>query len=98
MQANKSYRVYYEDGLFVPFEPVSIPKGSQAVVTILDFLGDYTEGSAESNALHPLISGDSPAILRKASPSKSAVGLWDGEITIPEDFNEPLEDLKEYMI
>jgi len=97
MQAIKSYRVYYDGGLFVPLESVSIPKGSQAVVTILDFLGDYTEISVESNVLHPLISGDSPAILRKADPSKSAVGLWDGEITIPEDFNEPLEDLKEYM-
>jgi len=35
MQAVKAY--YYE-GAFVPFEPVVIPKGSHAIVTILDFV------------------------------------------------------------
>ena len=34
MQAVKAY---YSDGIFVPFEPVVIPKGSHAIVTILDF-------------------------------------------------------------
>jgi len=34
MQAIKAY---YEDGKFVPFQPVKIPKGSHAIVTILDF-------------------------------------------------------------
>ena len=34
MQAVKAY---YDEGIFVPFEPVVIPKGSHAIVTILDF-------------------------------------------------------------
>ena len=34
MQAIKAY---YEDGKFIPFQPVKIPKGSHAIVTILDF-------------------------------------------------------------
>jgi len=34
MQAVKAY---YNEGTFVPFEPVVIPKGSHAIVTILDF-------------------------------------------------------------
>jgi predicted DNA-binding antitoxin AbrB/MazE fold protein len=34
MQAVKAY---YNEGMFVPFEPVAIPKGSHAIVTILDF-------------------------------------------------------------
>jgi len=37
MQAVKAYRAYYNDGLFVPYEQVVIPKGSQAIVTIIDF-------------------------------------------------------------
>jgi len=37
MQAVKAYRAYYDEGLFVPYEPVVMPKGSQAIVTILDF-------------------------------------------------------------
>ena len=34
MQAIKAY---YEDGKFIPFQPVKIPKGSHAIITILDF-------------------------------------------------------------
>ena len=34
MQAIKAY---YDEGKFIPFEPVRIPKGSHAIVTILDF-------------------------------------------------------------
>ncbi|MCL2386055.1 MAG: antitoxin family protein [Defluviitaleaceae bacterium] len=35
MQAIKAY---YDEGAFIPFEPVVIPKGSHAIVTILDFV------------------------------------------------------------
>jgi len=34
MQAIKAY---YNEGTFIPFEPVVIPKGSHAIITILDF-------------------------------------------------------------
>ena len=34
MQAIKAY---YDDGKFIPCEPVKIPKGSHAIITILDF-------------------------------------------------------------
>ena len=34
MQAVKAY---YEDGKFIPFQPVRVPKGSHAIITILDF-------------------------------------------------------------
>jgi len=33
MQAVKAY---YDEGKFVPLQPIQIPKGSQAIVTILD--------------------------------------------------------------
>jgi predicted DNA-binding antitoxin AbrB/MazE fold protein len=35
MQAIKAY---YNEGAFIPFEPIAIPKGSHAIVTILDFV------------------------------------------------------------
>jgi hypothetical protein len=28
---------------------------------------------------------------------KRKLGVWEGKYSIPEDFNEPLDDLKEYM-
>ena len=34
MQAIKAY---YDEGAFVPFESIEIPKGSHAIITILDF-------------------------------------------------------------
>ena len=33
----QAVRAYYDEGKFVPMQPVRIPKGSQAIVTILDF-------------------------------------------------------------
>ena len=34
MQAIKAY---YDEGKFIPYEPVKIPRGSHVIVTILDF-------------------------------------------------------------
>ena len=33
----QTIKSYYDDGKFVPFEPVSIPKGSHVIITVLDF-------------------------------------------------------------
>ena len=95
MQAVKTYRAYYDDGIFIPYEPVTIPKGCQVVVTVLDFLLEDAQEPNEQQLL--AVNDKSPAIVRQADPSKSALGLWEGETIIPDDFNAPLDDLKEYM-
>ncbi|MCL1883472.1 MAG: DUF104 domain-containing protein [Defluviitaleaceae bacterium] len=95
MQAVKAYRAYYDDGLFIPYEPVAIPKGCQVVVTVLDFLAEGELKPKEQISQTDFYS--SPIIMQKADPSKSALGLWEGEVAVPDDFNAPLEDLKEYM-
>jgi len=42
--------------------------------------------------------GSNPRILREPDPSKSiALGSWEGEVTIPDDFDEPLDEMKEYI-
>ncbi|MCL2204863.1 MAG: DUF104 domain-containing protein [Defluviitaleaceae bacterium] len=46
MQVVKSYRAYYDEGIFIPYEPVTVPKGSQAVITILDFAFDAARDTA----------------------------------------------------
>lgn len=39
-----------------------------------------------------------PRILREYDPSNpSILGLFEGMAKIPDDFKEPLEDMKEYM-
>ena len=95
MQAVKSYRAYYNDGFFIPYEPVTIPKGCQVVVTVLDFLTEGLQKPSEQNFQTAIY--NTPVIIQEADPSKSALGLWEGETTIPDDFNAPLEDLQEYM-
>jgi len=49
MQAVKAY---YNGDTFIPFKPVKIPKGSHAIVTILDF--SISEGQLQNNT------GDAP--------------------------------------
>jgi predicted DNA-binding antitoxin AbrB/MazE fold protein len=95
MQAVKAYRAYYDDGLFIPYEPVTIPKGCQVVVTVLDFLAEDVQEADEQNICAN--SHNAAIIMQEADPSKSMLGLWEGEVTVPDDFNAPLEDLKEYM-
>ncbi|MCL2198575.1 MAG: hypothetical protein FWB80_06605 [Defluviitaleaceae bacterium] len=51
MQSVKAYRIYYDGSVFVPHEPVVIPKGSQAVATILDFpMGDVHDDGKLNDA------------------------------------------------
>jgi len=42
---------YYEEGKFVPFQPVKIPKGSHAIITILDFSMSETQATDDSNTV-----------------------------------------------
>jgi len=51
MQAVKAY---YDDGKFVPFQPVIIPKGSQAIVTILDSTFDTRSNESRIEWLNRL--------------------------------------------
>ena len=48
MQAIKAY---YDEGKFVPFKPIKIPKGSHAIVTILDFPIDEGQHTIEEGTV-----------------------------------------------
>lgn len=43
-------KAYYDEGKFVPFEPVRIPKGSHVIVTILDFPMEEVSPAGEESA------------------------------------------------
>ncbi|MCL2421616.1 MAG: DUF2281 domain-containing protein [Defluviitaleaceae bacterium] len=83
MQAVKSYRAYYDEGSFVPYEPVTIPKGSQAIITILDF------PISSTRKFEPT--------LTKKRPLSELRGFLKGKVWMADDFNDPLEEMKEYM-
>ena len=41
-------RAYYSDGRFIPFEPLDIPEGSKAIITVLDFPVERIDDSLEN--------------------------------------------------
>jgi len=41
----QAYRAYFDEGKFVPVEPVRIEEGSQAIVTVLDFPIEATKSN-----------------------------------------------------
>ena len=45
----QSVSAYYDEGKFVPIQPVNIPEGSQAIITILDY---YTGKVISGDASH----------------------------------------------
>ena len=94
MQAH-AYEGYVEGGQFYPRDiPITLVGRFRAVLTVLD-VPAQTDKSNEQN-FHPT-PHNSHAVIRGADPSRSALGLWEGDTIIPDDFNAPLEDLKEYM-
>jgi hypothetical protein len=76
-------RAIYDGVNFTPQQPISVCGQHEVIITFV-------------KPLDP--SEKAPQFLREPNPNKETVlGLWEGEIKIPEDFNEPLDDLKEYM-
>ena len=45
----QAVRAYYDEGKFIPMQPVKIPKGSQAIITILDFAVDEVKPIEDTN-------------------------------------------------
>ena len=48
MQAVKAY---YDEGKFIPIQPVRLPKGSSAVITIFDFPIAETESAVDETRI-----------------------------------------------
>ncbi|MCL2421573.1 MAG: DUF104 domain-containing protein [Defluviitaleaceae bacterium] len=76
----------YDGITFKPTQPVDIKEEYKVIITFVE-------------PVKQDIKKDSKYLV-EPDPSKSgavALGLWEGQVKIPDDFNEPLEDLKEYM-
>jgi len=83
MQAVKAY---YSEGAFVPFEPVVVPKGSHAIVTILDFVINQAEITDE-----PTQDTDDFSAWHKSM--KEALTLSMGE-ELPENYFQRSKDMR----
>jgi len=78
----------YDGNTFNPTQPIDIREEYKVIINFVEPV--KREAKSRNNS----------RFLVEPEPSKSsavAFGLWNGKVKIPDDFNEPLEDLKEYM-
>ena len=76
----------YDGNTFNPTQPIDVTGEYKVFITFVEPI--KREGKPK------------PRYLVEPDPGKSgaiALGLWNGKVKIPDDFNEPLDDLKEYM-
>jgi len=89
-EENNMYAVkaIYDGVNFTPTQPIAIKEQYEVIITFVEPIK------------HEIKMKKNTQYLVEPDPSKSgavALGLWNGQVKIPDDFNEPLEDLKEYM-
>ncbi|MCL2095861.1 MAG: DUF2281 domain-containing protein [Oscillospiraceae bacterium] len=72
------------DGInFKPTQPIPVTENYEVVITFIEPLKKEKENTK-------------PAEEEKL-PCSTAKGLWKGKVWMSDDFNEPLEEMKEYM-
>jgi len=80
----RTIKAVYDGVQFKPEQPITVKESYNVLITFLDPVNNSTKKR--------------PRFLREPDPSKShALGMWNGEVKIPDDFDEPLDEMKEYM-
>ena len=74
-------KAIYDGVSFKPKQPISVNGQFEVVITFLEPVADVTVGAEQI----------------KKHPRSDFIGSWKDKIWISEDFNEPLEEMKEYM-
>ena len=77
----QAIKAIYDGVNFMPKQPIPV-KGKYEV--LITFIEPITEDTTNINQSAKL-------------PCSTAKGLWKGKVWMSDDFNEPLEELKEYM-
>ena len=76
----------YDGNTFNTTQPIGITEEYKVIITFVE----PVKRGVRKTSKH----------LVEPDPSKSgaiALGLWNGKMKVPDDFNDPLDDLKEYM-
>jgi hypothetical protein len=89
----QAYHGYFKNGRFMPFETV-------ATVTIPDEVEVYITVTKKS--ISPILQTEAktksqPFEISKSNAKTPKLGGWEGRISMSDDFNEPMEEFKEYM-
>jgi len=77
-------KAIYDGVSFKPKQPILIKEQYEVVITFIEPINKVIEKN--------------PRFLREPDSTKvPTIGEWDGMVVIPDDFDEPLDEMKEYM-
>ena len=77
-------KAIYDGVNFKPKQPISVKESYEVIITFIEPISKLTINN--------------PRFRCEPDPTKTpTIGEWDGMVSIPDDFNEPLEEMKEYM-
>ena len=74
-------KAIYDGNGFKPIQPIPVKENYEVVITFIEPVKDDSEKRNQPGKL----------------PRATAKGLWKDKIWMSDDFNEPLEEMKEYM-
>jgi hypothetical protein len=108
----QTFQGYFQKGRFVSPQAATIPEHVEVVIVVTgqpvavidshiskqeQILKDLTQIFTSGTAMNQN-KEKNPRILRDADPSKSqSPSRLNGTFKVPDDFNEPLDEMKEYM-
>ena len=77
-------KAIYDGTEFKPIQPITVKGEYEVIITFIEPIKKSSEKKT--------------CILREPDTTKTpAIGEWDGMAVIPDVFNEPLDEMKEYM-
>ena len=86
----KTFQGHFQEGRFVSPQISAIPEYVEVLIVVTN--------NPITNIQQPQRMTKNSRFLREPDPTKpSLLGCMDGLIKIPDDFDEPLEEMKEYM-
>jgi len=77
----QTIKAIYDEGNFTLLQPIPVTQRYNVFITFVEPLENETVKKTQTNKL----------------PRSTALGLWENKVWISDDFNEPLEEMKEYM-
>jgi len=85
----EAVKAYYDGVSFIPLSPTKAKKNQTAIITILDI--DEKDTST--------LQGAEDRVAEEIRQKRLAfLGCMNGEVWMADDFDEPLDDMKEYMV
>ena len=77
----QAIKAVYDGTNFNPMQPVPVNEEYEVVITFIE----------------PLNKASTDIMPKKKRSRSDFIGLFEGKIRMADDFNEPIEDMKEYM-